>query len=117
MRPRQTRAPSPKRSSAISTAASPATKPPPSPSRATPWPPAPIWNNQIPLPARLISARCPRHLCDMTDDKPPFQELYDLGDLGRGTTELRVFAKDDDLARIAAWADVQALEAFSATVT
>jgi hypothetical protein len=53
----------------------------------------------------------------MTTDAPPFQELYDLGVLGRGTAELRIFAEDADRVRIAHWAEVQAVEAFSATVT
>ncbi len=53
----------------------------------------------------------------MTTEPSPFRELYDLGDLGRGTAELRIFAEDADRARIAQWADLQAVEGFSAAVT
>lgn len=45
-----------------------------------------------------------------------FRKLYDLGGLGRAGAELRVEAKGDDLAGIARWAEVQAVEAFAATV-
>ncbi len=46
----------------------------------------------------------------------PFQELYDLGDLGRGTAELRLTADADQRARIAKWADIQGVESFAAEV-
>jgi len=49
-------------------------------------------------------------------DTPPFEQDYDLGDLRRGEEDIRVEAKGDDLARIAAWADLRALESFGATV-
>jgi hypothetical protein len=52
----------------------------------------------------------------MTTEISPFQEIYDLGDLGRGTADLRITTTDDDRARIARWADVQAVEAFAATM-
>ena len=52
----------------------------------------------------------------MTVEISPFQEIYDLGDLGRGTADLRITTSDDDRARIARWADVQAVETFAATM-
>jgi uncharacterized metal-binding protein YceD (DUF177 family) len=52
----------------------------------------------------------------MTTETSPFQELYDLGDLGRGSVELRIFATGEELARIARWADVRALDTFGATM-
>jgi uncharacterized metal-binding protein YceD (DUF177 family) len=51
----------------------------------------------------------------MTDELP-FSHDYDLGDLGRGGAEIAVVAQGEDLARIAHWADVNAVERFSATV-
>ena len=52
----------------------------------------------------------------MTTPAPPFQELYDLGDLGRGSAEFRITANADELSRIARWADIRAVKSFSATV-
>lgn len=49
-------------------------------------------------------------------DTPPFEQDYDLGDLRRGEEEIRVEARGEDLARIAAWADVRAVESFGSTV-
>ncbi|MEJ0025797.1 MAG: YceD family protein [Rhizomicrobium sp.] len=46
----------------------------------------------------------------------PFEQDYDLGDLRRGEEEIRVEAGAEDLARIAAWADVRAVESFGSTV-
>lgn len=51
-----------------------------------------------------------------TPETPPFARDYDLGDLRRGDEEIRVEARGQDLARIAAWADVRAVESFGATV-
>jgi uncharacterized metal-binding protein YceD (DUF177 family) len=51
----------------------------------------------------------------MTDDLP-FSHDYDLGDLGRGGAEIAVVAKGEDLAHIAHWAGVNAVERFAATV-
>ncbi len=51
-----------------------------------------------------------------TPETKPFERDYDLGDLRRGEEEIRVQAQGDDLARIAAWADVRAVEAFGSTV-
>ncbi len=48
---------------------------------------------------------------------PPFEYLYELGSLGRAGAELRIEADGDQRARIAAWADVRAVEAFGATVS
>ena len=53
----------------------------------------------------------------MTTQTPPFQEIYDLGDLGRGGADLRITASGEELVRIALWADVQAVESFAATMT
>ena len=53
----------------------------------------------------------------MTSETPPFQELYDLGDLGRGTAEMRVHASGDELARIAEWAGILAVDSFTAEIT
>ncbi|HEY0107769.1 MAG TPA: hypothetical protein VGB91_16930 [Rhizomicrobium sp.] len=50
-------------------------------------------------------------------DEPPFRHPYDLGDLGRAGAEIRVDAAGDDLARIARWADVRAVNGFGATVS
>lgn len=49
-------------------------------------------------------------------DTPPFEHLYDLGDVGRGGAKLRVEAQGDDLAGIAVWADIRGLDSFGATV-
>jgi uncharacterized metal-binding protein YceD (DUF177 family) len=51
-----------------------------------------------------------------TPETPPFQHGYDLRDLGRAGAEIRVEAHGDDLARIAAWAEVRALDSFGATI-
>jgi len=53
----------------------------------------------------------------MSDDEtPPFERDYDLGDLRRGDEDIRVEARGEDLERIAAWADVRAVESFGSTV-
>jgi hypothetical protein len=49
-------------------------------------------------------------------ETPPFEHDFNLGDLGRGGAEVRVEARGDDLARIAAWAGVRGVESFGATV-
>jgi len=49
-------------------------------------------------------------------ETPPFKQDYDLGDLRRGEEDVRVEARGEDLARIAAWADVRAVESFRSTV-
>jgi uncharacterized metal-binding protein YceD (DUF177 family) len=49
-------------------------------------------------------------------ETPPFAFEFNLRDLGRGGAEVRVEARGDDLARIAAWADVRGVESFGATV-
>ena len=53
----------------------------------------------------------------MTSEAPPFQELYNLGDLSRGGVEMRVTAESGDLVRIARWAEVQTVETFAAAMT
>jgi hypothetical protein len=52
----------------------------------------------------------------MTDESPPFQHIYDLGDLGRAGAEVRLAAGGEELKQIARWLDVEVVEAFSATV-
>ncbi|HUO90590.1 MAG TPA: YceD family protein [Rhizomicrobium sp.] len=52
----------------------------------------------------------------MRDDRP-FSQHYDLGDLGRGGAQIEVAAHGEDLARIAQWAGVRAVEDFAAAVT
>lgn len=52
----------------------------------------------------------------MTIDAQPFTYEYDLGDVGRNGAELTLRAKGDELARIAAWADIQGVESFEAKV-
>ncbi|MEI9992871.1 MAG: hypothetical protein WDM86_22930 [Rhizomicrobium sp.] len=51
-----------------------------------------------------------------TPEVQPFEHDYDLGDLRRGEEDIRVEASGEDLARIAAWADVRTVESFSSTV-
>jgi uncharacterized metal-binding protein YceD (DUF177 family) len=52
----------------------------------------------------------------MSDDAP-FRYEYDLGDVGRsGGAEVAVAARGEELARIALWAEVRAVEAFGAKV-
>ncbi|HEY4941809.1 MAG TPA: YceD family protein [Rhizomicrobium sp.] len=53
----------------------------------------------------------------MTTQPPPFQEIYDLGDLSRGGVDLRISASGEELVRIARWANVEKVESFSATMT
>src|SRR4051812_4680698 len=52
----------------------------------------------------------------MTMLQPPFTREFDLGDLGRGDADVQVTAKGEQLARIAEWANVPAVESFSAEV-
>jgi hypothetical protein len=49
-------------------------------------------------------------------ETPPFQHIYDLGDLGRSGAEIRVEASGDERARIANWADIRAVTSFGAMV-
>ncbi|HEY0302990.1 MAG TPA: YceD family protein [Rhizomicrobium sp.] len=53
----------------------------------------------------------------MTTDAAPFRKPYDLGGLSRAGAEVQVAASGEELARIARWADVKAVEAFGAMVT
>ncbi|MBL6939633.1 MAG: hypothetical protein ISS15_20245 [Alphaproteobacteria bacterium] len=52
----------------------------------------------------------------MNRDDKPFEYEYDLGDLGRNGTEITLEADAEDRARIAAWAEVPAVESFGAKV-
>ena len=52
----------------------------------------------------------------MTALSPPFSQAFDLGDLGRGAADVRIAAHGDQLAKIAAWAGVPAVETFGAEV-
>ena len=52
----------------------------------------------------------------MTTETQPFIHEYYLGDIGRNGAEFTLSAKGDELARIAAWADIQGVEAFAAEV-
>jgi uncharacterized metal-binding protein YceD (DUF177 family) len=52
----------------------------------------------------------------MTTETQPFIHEYYLGDVGRNGAEFTLSAKGDELARIAAWADIQGVEAFEAKV-
>ena len=52
----------------------------------------------------------------MTTDTTPFEYEYDLGDLGRSGAEITLDTNAEERARIAAWADVPAVEAFGAKV-
>jgi hypothetical protein len=53
----------------------------------------------------------------MTDtETPPFERDYDFGRLPGAGAEIRLDAKGEELARIAAWADICAVEAFGATI-
>jgi uncharacterized metal-binding protein YceD (DUF177 family) len=51
----------------------------------------------------------------MSDDIP-FTHEFDLGDLGRNGAEVAIAARGEELARIAHWAEVRAVDAFSAKV-
>jgi uncharacterized metal-binding protein YceD (DUF177 family) len=48
--------------------------------------------------------------------RPPFERLYDLGDLSQAGTEVVIEAHGDDLASIAQWIGVDAVEFFKAEV-
>jgi uncharacterized metal-binding protein YceD (DUF177 family) len=49
--------------------------------------------------------------------EPPLQHLYDLGDLGQAGAIVTVAAPHEALAGLAAWAGVESILAFEATVT
>lgn len=52
----------------------------------------------------------------MTADVPPYQRLYDLGDLSEAGAEIVLAPAADDLSKLAAWLEVSAVARFSATV-
>lgn len=53
----------------------------------------------------------------MTAEASPFEKRFDLGSLGRAGAELRVEADAEQRARIASWADIQAVKSFTAEVS
>jgi uncharacterized metal-binding protein YceD (DUF177 family) len=52
----------------------------------------------------------------MTAEKPPLERFTDLDRLGQAGADVTIGAKGDDLARLAKWAKVESIEAFSADV-
>jgi len=46
----------------------------------------------------------------------PFARIYDLGDLGRAGDTIAIALKDADRKRLAAWAEVESVTSFQATV-
>jgi uncharacterized metal-binding protein YceD (DUF177 family) len=52
----------------------------------------------------------------MTSDPMPFSRVYNLGRLGRAGDRVTLSARGDELRRIAAWAEVRAVESFSAEI-
>jgi hypothetical protein len=49
--------------------------------------------------------------------EPPLQHLFDLGDLGQAGAEVTVAAAPEALPGLAAWAGVDSVKTFTATVT
>ena len=52
----------------------------------------------------------------MTDEGFPISQLYELGRLPQAGDEVTIAPSADELARIARWADVEAVEAFRARI-
>jgi uncharacterized metal-binding protein YceD (DUF177 family) len=52
----------------------------------------------------------------MTVDRPPLERFTDLGRLGQAGADVTIAVKGDDLVRLAKWAKVESIEAFSADV-
>lgn len=52
----------------------------------------------------------------MTHDFPLLQRFYNLGTLGRAGDEVTVTARGEELAPIAAWAEIRSVETLSATI-
>lgn len=49
-------------------------------------------------------------------DKPPFELFYDLGDLGRAGAEIRISLGEGERKRLARWANIDSVDAFTAEV-
>lgn len=50
-------------------------------------------------------------------EAPPFERFYDLGDLSDAGDEVAISLSPADLARLAGWADVRAVERFAADIS
>lgn len=53
----------------------------------------------------------------MKQNEPPLQHFYDLSDLTQAGAEVKVAAKPEDLPGLAAWAGVDSVKRFAATVS
>jgi hypothetical protein len=47
---------------------------------------------------------------------PPFERIYDLGDLGRAGDAVTIALNEECRARVAKWANIEAVETFEATI-
>ena len=52
----------------------------------------------------------------MSEKAPPFERFFDLDDLGQAGAEVVIALKGGDLARLAEWAEVEAVETFRAEI-
>src|SRR5215469_10763320 len=50
-------------------------------------------------------------------EKPPFEHLYDLADLGRAGAEVSISLGENERKRLAQWADIDAVESFAAAIS
>ncbi len=50
-------------------------------------------------------------------DKPPVEHCYDLGDLGRGGAEVSISLGEKERARVARWANIDAVASFAAKIS
>ncbi|HEX3809907.1 MAG TPA: YceD family protein [Rhizomicrobium sp.] len=48
---------------------------------------------------------------------PPLERIFDLGDLSEAGTEVRIAPSESDLAKLAQWVEVDAIEKFEAVIT
>jgi hypothetical protein len=48
---------------------------------------------------------------------PPFEHFFDLGGLSAAEQEVRIVVKPEERARIAAWADLEAVDKFEALIS
>jgi hypothetical protein len=49
--------------------------------------------------------------------KPPFEHFYDLGDLGRAGAEVSISLSEQERARLARWANIDAVDSFEAQLS
>jgi uncharacterized metal-binding protein YceD (DUF177 family) len=50
-------------------------------------------------------------------DKPPFEHFYDLNDLRRAGAEVSISLSESERARLARWANVDAVDSFAAQIS